>query len=365
MASTIDLSPGENYAKHTRRFEGIPGIEITAAGRLWATWYSGGPDEGPENYVLLVTSGDQGVTWSSPKAIVDPPGDTRAFDPGLWVDPLGKLWWFWSECVANSDSAVFDGRAGVWVTCCENSDEEDPKWSSPRRIANGIMMNKPTVITNGEWLFPTAIWNHAKPQLPEFQAERFSNVVASTDQGKSFQLRGSADVPDRTCDEHLIVELRDQRLWMTVRTSYGIGESFSEDAGRTWSPGKSSAIHAPSSRFFIRRLQSGRLLYVGHAGNPLDKADAGPGGSWAGRSHLTAWLSEDDGSTWIGGLLLDERKNVSYPDGTQDAAGNIYVIYDRERLKYRDILWAKFREEDILAGELIASGSHLRFAILT
>src|SRR5688500_11267700 len=85
------------FADAVRQFQGIPGIERAPSGRLWATWYSGGPGEGPENFVLLATSVDEGRTWSSPMLAIDPPGDVRAFDPCLWIDPLGRLWLFWSQ----------------------------------------------------------------------------------------------------------------------------------------------------------------------------------------------------------------------------------------------------------------------------
>ena len=78
------------------------------------------------------------------------------------------------------------------------------------------------------------------------------------------------------------------------------------------------------------------------------------------RSHLTAWLSEDDGETWQGGLELDERMAVSYPDGTQDANGDIWIIYDHERYKCGDILFARFREEDVLAGRCVSPRSSLK-----
>ena len=364
-SSCFLLNPkGEKFVKANRQFEGIPGIEVTPSGRLWATWYSGGDNEGPENYVLLVTSDDGGQTWSDLKAAVDPAGEERAFDPGLWIDPLGRLWWYWNQSMAHPENPCYDGRVGVWIAICENPDADNPSWSAPRRIANGIMMNKPTVTSDGTWLFPAAVWSTTKPKLEALEAEQFSNVIASSDQGATFYLQGSADIPQRTYDEHMVVERKDHSLWMIVRTSYGYGESFSTDGGRSWSEGKPSQLQGPNSRAFLRRLASGRLLFVGHAGNPSDKSDAGPGGFWAGRSHLTAWLSEDDGTTWIGGLLLDERKNISYPDGAQDAEGNIHIIYDRERLKDRDILLAKFTEAEILNGAFSAPQSFLQRSIV-
>src|SRR5437870_6118540 len=53
-APPVNTSPGPEYASSTRMFQGIPGIERTAKGRLWAVWTAGGTGEGPLNYVVLV-----------------------------------------------------------------------------------------------------------------------------------------------------------------------------------------------------------------------------------------------------------------------------------------------------------------------
>ena len=92
------------------------------------------------------------------------------------------------------------------------------------------------------------------------------------------------------------------RLWMLVRTLYGIGQSFSSDHGRTWSLGEDSLLGGPNSRFFIRRLASGRLLLVNHADISAAAAAAlcREGKTWRPRRKLTACLSEDDGKTWQG-----------------------------------------------------------------
>jgi len=90
VAPSLNAAPGKEYADHTRIFQGIPGIESAGNGRLWAVWYAGGPDEpgeGPGNYVVLVTSSDDGKTWSGPRLVIDPEGPVRAFDPCLWIDP--------------------------------------------------------------------------------------------------------------------------------------------------------------------------------------------------------------------------------------------------------------------------------------
>ena len=356
----VITAPGDEYADSARAFQGIPSIELHSGSgvgssppRLWAAWYGGGPGEGPENYVLLATSGDAGQTWSAPILVIDPPGNVRAFDPCLWCDPAGRLWLFWAQAYHH-----WDGRAGVWAIVTDEPGAERPAWSAPRRLCNGIMINKPTVLRTGEWLLPVSVWN-LPPNAPggvhthDLSGEKGSNVFCSLDGGTTWSMRGQALVPERRCDEHMIVERRDGALWMLVRTAYGIGESISTDRGTTWSPGKPSAIaHIPAARFFIRRLGSGALLLVKHAP---------PSGS--ARSHLTAFLSDDDGATWRGGLLLDDRDGVSYPDGVQDADGTIYLIYDYSRRGEKQILLALFSEEDVRAGNLVSAQGRRRILV--
>jgi predicted neuraminidase len=125
---------------------------------------------------------------------------------------------------------------------------------------------------------------------------------------------------------------------MLARSNTGsLLESISRDGGKTWPIAQPSRIKHPSARFFIRRVASGKLLMVKHHDT-------------TGRNRLTALLSDDDGKTWSEGLLLDERGTVSYPDGIQADDGRIYIIYDRNRTKDRQLLMAVFTEEDIAAG---------------
>lgn len=341
-APPVNLAPGERHSSARRLWQGIPGIERTRGGRLYATWYSGGATEGVENHVLLVTSTDDGLAWSQPLLVIDPPGDVRAFDPVLWLDPQQRLWLFWSQ-----SQGQWNGRGGVWFIRCDTPDAPNSAWTAPRRIANGVMMNKPFVRSDGEWLLPISGWGAMAPILPELAAESGSNTYSSRDQGVTFTRTGGALVPHRTFDEHMLAERRDGSLWMLVRTIYGIGQSVSTDGGATWCRGWPTDIAGPDSRFHLRRLASGRLLLVNHVG-------------FTGRSHLTASLSDDDGRTWGAHLLLDERADVSYPDATVADDGRIRVIYDRERYNAREILLASFTEADVLAGRMVGDGGFLK-----
>jgi hypothetical protein len=81
------------------------------------------------------------------------------------------------------------------------------------------------------------------------------------------------------------------------------------------------------------------------------------------RSHLTAFLSKDDGTTWDGSLLLDERLSVSYPDAVQAPDGTLYLIYDYDRRGDKKILLAQFTEEDILQGDSVSGQAKLQILI--
>ena len=343
--ASINTRPGAEYSTELRVWQGIPGIERTGNGRLFVTWYSGGDTEGPENHVLLVRSEDDGRTWTDPIAVIDPPTPVRAFDPVLWRDPQGVLWWFWSQSYG-----VFDGRAGVWAVRCIDSSALMLTWSEPRRLFHGVMMNKPTVLRNGKWLGCGAIWSHEHSGFvarEDMRSLRFSNVYASEDQGASWNLLGQADVPNRQFDEPMIVERRDGSLWMLVRTYTGIGEAVSLDDGKTWTAPNKNILEGPCSRFFVRRLRSGRLLLINHY-------------RFQGRNNLTAALSDDDGKSWYGNLLLDERSEVSYPDGIETPEGVSYVVYDRERTRTKEILLATFTEADVEAGKPVSDRCRLK-----
>ena len=79
------------------------------------------------------------------------------------------------------------------------------------------------------------------------------------------------------------------------------------------------------------------------------------------RTHLTVYLSDDDGVSWRGGLLLEER-GCSYPDGFQVDDGRIYVVYDQGR-GAGQILMAVFTEEDVAAGKTVSGRCRLQVTV--
>lgn len=324
----IIVNPWRFHIPPTKR-QGVPGIERTAKGRLWVI--HGRDVESPRNYQVLIRSDSNGRNWSDPKLMILPQEGVRAMSATIWIDPTGRMWVFWGQSFGQQD-----GRYGIWAITTDDPDAENPKWSEPRRLGDGIMLNKPTVLSNGNWLFVSSVW----------KADHSIKVYATTDQGKTFKLRGAANVlpPEtRGPDEPMIVERKDGSLWMLVRRR-GIAETISQDDGKTWSPVKQTSLPHPTARFFLRRLNSGALLLVKHG--PLDERTR--------REKLMAFVSDDDGRTWQGGLLLDEREKVTYPDGVQAPDGTIYIVYDYNRTPNGEVLMATFTESDVRAGKPVS-----------
>jgi len=137
----------QKYTTEHRIWQGIPSIEITKNGRIFATFYSGGTKEDIGNYAMLVVS-DDGVNFSEPVAVVYKE-NYRCFDPCLWMDPLGRLWFTWSMMPEH----------GTYAVICDDPDADELKWSDMFFVGHDVMMNKPTVLSTGEGFFPIDVWN--------------------------------------------------------------------------------------------------------------------------------------------------------------------------------------------------------------
>lgn len=347
-----DPSALQAFAAAHRVWQGIPGIERTKGGRTFVSFYSGGTKETYGNFAVVICAASN-AEFSEPVVAAKKNGSFRCFDPVLWMDPLDRLWFIWN---------VMPGEQ-VFASICDDPDADTLIWGKEFEIGRGIMMNKPTVLTTGEWLFPIAVWRtdlfndvRREALLPDEDSAAF--IYSTTDEGKTFTRLGGAKLENRSFDEHMVVEMENGTLRMLVRLLDGIGEAYSYDRGNTWVEAKKSEIAGPSSRFFFRKLRSGKVLLINHY-------------HFKGRNNLTAMLSEDDGRTFPYTLLLDERNAVTYPDAVEDEEGFINIVYDRERGAFRktlqeaysearEILTARITEADIMNGSICTTGSYLK-----
>lgn len=331
------------FASGKRIWQGIPGIERTEKGRLFATWYSGGVTEQYGNFVVLVKSDDGGKSWTEPIAVAYNGEESRCYDPCIWIDPIGRLWFIY---------AVMP-EYGVYASVCDDPDACELVFSEPRKIGKDVMMNKPTVMKDGSWLFPMAVWQNNVRVVKDVESadsERGAYLCKTTDNGKTFTRLGCPQVENPSFDEHMALEKANGTIQNWMRTKEGICIADSADGGITYAKAEKFPMTTPDSRFHICRLRSGRLLLVAHKDTSK-------------RNDLAALLSDDDGKNWKYSLMIDKRSSVSYPDVKEGSDGYIYIVYDRERGGYRksyeesakcakEILMAKVTEADIIAGEI-------------
>lgn len=265
----LNTSPLPRYANDRQDYGMTIGIERTPNGRLWACWVKGGDNE--KAYFVLATSDDRGATWSEPRLVIDPHDPRlslarRVIVGNLWLDPRGRLWLFFDQAMTH-----FDGRAGTWFTRCDDPDALEPRWTPPVRIWHGCALNKPVVLSSGEWLLTVSLWDRGKIQSPfegafsELDSLRMANVLVSADEGQTWDRRGGVAFPDPQFDEAQVVQRKDGSLWLTARTRFGLWGSESRDFGATWSAPRRAKIANANSRHFLRRLESGRRVPISTA----------------------------------------------------------------------------------------------------
>lgn len=321
-----------NAAKMKQHWLGIPGVEVTAKGRVFVTWYGGGGREpAPENTVFLSVSGDGGKRFDPPQAVVQPIGDTRAYDPALWLDPGNRLWLLYNR------SSMHTGESSVWATCCTDPDAQTVTWSPPKRIGFEVpfafRLNKPVALSTGQWAMPVT-WSSERSRGWFPHGSEVQGVALSSDRGETWQLHGAVTAPNWAL-ENMVVEKGNGDLAMYIRTgARAIWQSTSTDGGLTWGAAQPTGIANPGSRFFIGRLQSGRWLLI-NSPNP------------SARTAIAASLSGDEGQTWSEGLVLDSREQVSYPDAAEGPDGLIYAVHDYDRRGAGEIVLSLFREQEI------------------
>lgn len=331
---TISLKPGE--------YHGWPTLTRRRDGKLVLV-YSGGREAHvcPFGRVEMMTSDDEGRSWSWPRVLLDGPIDDR--DAGIVETAKGTLLVTSFSSLAYTErlrrlqpgpqqerwqaahrraSAVRRKQAlGVWMT---RSTDGGLSWSG-RYPCLLNAPHGPINLADGSLLYAgKRLWNDNKP-----------GFARSIDDGRSWQWL--ADLPVRKGDEadqyHELhaVQCRSGRIVAQIRNHnpQHKGETLqchSLDGGKTWSEPRSIGVWGLPSH--LLRLRSGRLLMsYGHRRKPFGNQ---------------ARYSDDDGATWskprsisadgIGGDL-GYPSTVELKDG-----GLLSVWYERLRGSPRAVL---------------------------
>ena len=334
------LSPkSKEYAMKQLDYSQITALEVTAGGRLWASVLGGG--DSPEGFLMLAYSDTQGKAWVEQNLVLDARAENLAVRNGvLWLSPKGELWLFYAVF-----DGYYDGRGSMWAVRCCNPDDKSPVWEAPSYLGAGIPTGRPMVNTKGEWLLPVALWGreviaydrtpfiankwnrprYASPyadRCTELDAKRGAGVYITSDGGASWSehlgcVKVAAEaVSARYNNPQLFVD-KEGAVRMVVRASgTALAYGAASADGRVWSEPE-KFVAAPDQNFAIYRLASGALLMVRNC--RLNKK------SYWLPDGMYAYLSNDDGENWSGGMRLADDSYTINPVVAEAKDGTIYI----------------------------------------
>jgi hypothetical protein len=213
----------------------------------------------------------------------------------------------------------------------QRSTDGRTKWAKPNLIYAGycgaVLDFKQ--LSTGRLIVPFAWWVPKRPCAPPVGAN-LCTAFYSDDGGdtwtKSKSDLASPCYPDFVgnnygADEPCVLELKDGRLWMLMRTQTGfLYESFSSDQGQSWSEVQPSRFMSSSSPPMLWRMPDDRIIVLW---NNCESPPAHVGqGVYVNRDALHAAVSDDEGQTWRGfrEVYRDPLENETPPDSDRGSA---------------------------------------------
>ncbi len=275
----------------------------------YSRFYGGGGDESAAE-IAAKTSSDGGRTWSGHFVIQPNDGQQNVMEVNMLRLQSGKIGFGYARKNSDSDCAMF------WRT----SGDEGKTWSPETQVSppGGYGATGPDVaiqLRSGRIVVPdyrTSDWTLE----PRFHGRG----CYSDDEGATWEHGERIDVPDgRSLEEPAVVELKDGRLLMYIRTSPGpIYQCFSSDQGVSWTIPEPSPLVHPTSPMQLKRIPStGDLVCLWN-------------NSIAARYPLTAAVLADEGRSW--GHFRDLE--VETPGVSQFAYASLTFHEDRALMTY-------------------------------
>ena len=294
-------------------------------------------------------STDEGQTWQEYSILADTsrfkigPGALIRTRKGViilsFVNLKEKANWNWQNDIHDSPGAILP-------TYAIRSLDGGKTWGDLQKLhddwtgANRDMIET----TDGSVVFSSMIMQH-------HPGHHTVLTYTSKDEGKTWIRSNIIDMGGvghhSGVMESTLVQLKDGRLWMLLRTNWGnFWQTFSNDDGLTWKDIGPTNIDASSSPGMIKRLKSGRLILVWNRLFPEGKNDfklRGGEGFWAEvpanwqRDELSVMFSNDDGISWSHPVVIAKKQGkasaLSYPLIFENEPGELWITAGALRMK--------------------------------
>ena len=295
-------------------------IEEVDAGRLLAAWF-GGSQEGAKDVGIYMSDFD-GASWSLPRQVVPPlvrGGDTLpCWNPVLYRSQQGQLYLFYK----------IGKNPMEWYGVVRTSQDGGAHWSEPTDLPEGFLgpvRNKPVEVTPGVIVCGSSTedpdnndWRVHVERYYEAE-DRWERVTVPNP--------GQFDIIQPTLLRH-----GGNTLQMLCRSKHGkLVESWSADAGGTWSAADTTDVLNSNSGVDAVRLPSGGFLLVN---NPLR-----PGQDWWNGRNVLDLAHSPDGTDWQTLIDLERHEDgeYSYPAIIQTSDGRVHITYTYDRRKIRHV----------------------------
>lgn len=290
-----------------------------------------------------VVSRDGGKTWGERHPILAEP-NLPAEGPGspwgtmrLILTKANTLVLVWRDKRIDDwdENGVLGSKAAgsVWSV---RSTDGGKTWTDKTKLFGGVCGHPPISllqVSNGNLVVPVQFYT-SHPLRCVIQP------YVSSDDGKTWRGSNIIDLGGKGdhdgAFEPSMVELRDGRVWMLIRTNWDkFWEAISDDHGAYWRTIRPTGIESSSSPSYLLRLASGKLVLFWSRLYPEGKSDykrrAGKysevAGSWH-REELSVAVSDDDGATWSKPLIMAREKDawLSYPYAFEPGPGRIWIF---------------------------------------
>lgn len=291
----------------------------------------------------VIRSSDGGTTWTA-SDLLTPEQQARL------------------HLAISQERALLLSRGGTLVLGCMNLNERKWTWNSQVHDAPGAVL--PTWVmrsTDGgrTWTDVQKLhddWTGAVRDMIQTRSGRLVMTsmkllhapgrhavltYVSDDDGRSWQPGNLIDLGGAGhhggVTEPTVVELRDGRVWMLIRTNWGeFWSGYSLDGGRFFRVLQPSGIAASSAPGMVKRLASGRLALAWN--RPLPEGQTayelrGGDNEWSEvpvsnhRGELSLAFSGDDGRTWTAPAVIARQpgKSLAYPYFFEPSPGVLWI----------------------------------------